>query len=85
VVIPGACVQHGSRGTYVFVVDENKKAVVRDVVLGPADETRQSIARGLAHGELVVLEGLDRLREGSTVVITNQTTETRPAVAGSDS
>jgi multidrug efflux system membrane fusion protein len=33
VVIPSAAVQFGSRGTYVYVVDEEGKARVRDIVL----------------------------------------------------
>jgi membrane fusion protein, multidrug efflux system len=69
VVVPAACIQHGSRGTYVFVVDEKTHSVVRDVVLGPSDGTRQAILKGLAPGERVVLEGIDRLRDGRPVSI----------------
>lgn len=82
VAIPGAAVQYGSRGTYVYVVNKEGKAVVRDVVLGPADGTRQSIASGLVSGELVVLEGLDRLRDGSKVIATEATPSSSNAVAG---
>lgn len=71
VVIPAAAIQFGSRGTYVYVIDANKKALVRDVVLGPSDGTQQAITKGLAAGDEVVLEGLDRLREGRGVVVTN--------------
>jgi membrane fusion protein, multidrug efflux system len=78
IVIPSAAVQFGSRGTYVYVVDEKKKARVRDVVLGPNDGTLQAVTKGLVAGDAVVLEGLDRLREGRGVVIAN---ETGPAVA----
>ncbi len=67
VVIPVEGVQFGSRGTYVYLVNEESKATVRDVVLGPADGPRQVIAKGLTFGERVVLEGIDRLREGRTV------------------
>lgn len=73
VVIPGAAVLYGSRGTYVYVINEENVASVRDVVLGPANGTDQSIAEGLRGGEHVVLEGLDRLREGSRVIPTNTT------------
>jgi multidrug efflux system membrane fusion protein len=73
VVIPSVAVQFGSRGTYVYVVNEAKKALIRDVVLGPTDGALQAITRGLKPSELVVLEGLDRLREGSSVVLANGT------------
>jgi membrane fusion protein, multidrug efflux system len=66
VVIPGAAVQFGSQGNYVFVVHESKVSI-RPVTLGRAAEDRLVIAKGLEAGEQVVLEGLDRLREGSTV------------------
>ncbi len=68
-VIPGAAVQYGSRGTYVFVVDEKSQAAVRDIVLGPADGPLQSIVKGLQPGDLAILEGLDQLREGRAVLI----------------
>jgi multidrug efflux system membrane fusion protein len=71
IVVPGAAVQFGSRGTYVYVIDAEGAARVRDVVLGPSDGTDQSIAQGLDAGEPVVLEGLDRLREGRKVIVTN--------------
>jgi multidrug efflux system membrane fusion protein len=71
VVIPAAAIQFGSRGTYVYVVDADQKALVRDVVLGPSDGTQQAVLKGLAAGDQVVLEGLDRLREGRGVVVTN--------------
>lgn len=69
VVVPASAVQYGSRGTYLYLVNAQNLATVRDVVLGPADGTRQSIAQGLQPGERVVLEGLDRLREGREVIV----------------
>lgn len=71
VVIPAAAVQFGSRGTYVYVVGRDNKAAIRDIVLGPSDATHQAVTKGLVAGDVVVLEGLDRLREGSAVLIAN--------------
>lgn len=68
-VVPSAAIQFGSRGTYVYAVNDENKANVRDVVLGPSDGTSQSITSGLAPGDLVVLEGLDRLRDGRVVTL----------------
>jgi multidrug efflux system membrane fusion protein len=82
VVIPAACVQYGSRGTYVYVVNAENQAKVRDVVLGPADGDRQSVASGLAAGEQVVLEGIDRLRDGRAVTLVGADGTAPPAVAG---
>jgi multidrug efflux system membrane fusion protein len=69
VVIPSAAVQFGSRGTYVFVVNEQSQVVVRDIVLGAAEGSDQAVVSGLVPGDAVVLEGVDRLREGRPVVV----------------
>jgi multidrug efflux system membrane fusion protein len=69
IVIPAAAVQFGSRGTYVYVVDASSKARVRDVTLGASDGSQQAITKGLSPGERVVLEGLDRLRDGRPVIV----------------
>ncbi|WP_414661985.1 MdtA/MuxA family multidrug efflux RND transporter periplasmic adaptor subunit [Horticoccus sp. 23ND18S-11] len=76
-VVPAQAVQFGSRGTYVYVANAELKATVRDVVLGPSDGPNQSITKGLEAGELVVTEGVDRLREGRIVVLVGD--ESAPA------
>lgn len=69
VVVPAAGVQFGSRGTYVYLVGAENKATIRDVVVGPSDGDFISITKGLQGGEQVVLEGIDRLREGRPVIV----------------
>lgn len=77
VTIPADAVQYGAAGTYVYLIDPASKARIRKVEVGPADAGRVAIVSGLADGERVVLEGLDRLREGREVVLV----ETPPAAA----
>ena len=73
VTIPSDAVQFGSRGTYVYVVNaEESKAYTRQVTLGATAEGRVAVTDGLAEQELVVLEGLDRLRDGRDVVISDE-------------
>jgi len=69
IVIPAVGVQFGSRGPYAFVVGAENKVVVRDLVLGPVDGAMQAVIKGISPGELVVTEGVDRLREGRPVTI----------------
>ncbi len=69
VVIPAAAVQFGSRGTYVFLVNEKSQSTLREVVLGAAEGLDQAIVSGLEPGDQIVLEGVDRLREGRNVLI----------------
>jgi multidrug efflux system membrane fusion protein len=79
VVIPSAAVQFGSRGTYVFLVNEKNKAAVRDIVLGAAEGLEQAVTSGLAPGDAVVLEGIDRLRDGRDVVVVDDKAAAAPA------
>ncbi|CEA06433.1 RND family efflux transporter MFP subunit [Pseudomonas saudimassiliensis] len=73
VTIPSDAVQFGSRGTYVYVVNaEESKAYTRQVTLGATADGRVAVTDGLAEQELVVLEGLDRLRDGRDVVISDE-------------
>src|SRR5690606_1801369 len=67
IAIPDAAVQFGSQGNYVYVIGEDDTASVRQVQLGAAHGDRVAVAAGLEAGERVVLEGLDRLYEGSKV------------------
>lgn len=78
IVIPADAVQFGSRGTYVYVVDAKSRSIIHDVVLGPSDGTWQAVTQGVTVGDQVVLEGLDRLREGRPVKIVNDTPEPTP-------
>ncbi|MDP3070956.1 MAG: MdtA/MuxA family multidrug efflux RND transporter periplasmic adaptor subunit [Opitutaceae bacterium] len=82
VVIPSVGVQFGSRGNYVYIVGPENKAAVRDVVLGPSEGQVQAITQGLAPGDLVVLEGLDRLREGRVVQVLADEPAKAPAKTG---
>jgi membrane fusion protein, multidrug efflux system len=67
VIAPGAAVQRGKDGTYVFVVKADQTVEVRPVVVGAATGGKTAIASGLADGEQVVTDGVDKLRAGSAV------------------
>lgn len=68
ITIPVDAVQYGAKGSYVYVIKDGK-AGVRPLVLGPVDGERVAVSEGLAAGESVVLEGLDRLHEGREVIV----------------
>lgn len=72
VTLPSDAVQHGSRGPYVYVIADGKSRV-RTIQPGPASEGRTVVLEGLQGGEPVVLEGLDRLREGRDVIVVEGT------------
>lgn len=66
--IPTDAIQHGSIGSYVYVVEDGKSHV-RVLELGPSSGGRTVVVKGLDGASSVVLEGLDRLREGRDVLV----------------
>lgn len=68
VTIPADAVQHGERGPHAYVVAQGK-AVLRPLKLGAGQDDRVEVIEGLADGDAVVLEGLDRLKDGREVVV----------------
>jgi len=67
VVIPSAAVQRGTQGTFVYAVDGDNAVEMRPVTLGAAHDGLVAIASGLAAGEVVVVDGADKLRQGTHV------------------
>lgn len=67
-MVPADAVQHGSQGDYVYTVEDGVSRL-KVVTLGAADGDRIVITQGLQAGDQVVLEGLDRLRDGRPVVV----------------
>ena len=78
VTVPTAAVQLGSQGTYVYVLDKDGKVRLRHVTAGVAGNLLTVIDSGLAAGEQVVVDGLDRLRDGTAVNVA-ATMDTPPA------
>lgn len=66
--VPRAAVLTDQRGDYVYVIDKDSKAQRRDVKLGQSTPTTASIESGLEVGELVIVEGLQRVRPGQPVL-----------------
>lgn len=66
-VIPGAAIQRGTPGTFVYVVKDDQTVTVRPVKLGPVEGERVAVESGLTPGERVVVDGADKLREGARV------------------
>lgn len=69
VLVPSAAVQYGVDGTFVYAMDGNDKVKIRQLKVGPTDGTNTVVEQGLAQGDRVVLEGTDRLRDGSRVEV----------------
>lgn len=65
--IPRVAVLSDQQGDYVYVVDAQNKAEVRRIQLGQSTPTTAVVTNGLKEGELVVSDGLQRVRPGAVV------------------
>lgn len=67
IVIPTSALERGSGGLFVYVVQPDKTAQVRNIKTGPTEGEKVAVTDGLKPGEVVVTSGADRLRDGSKV------------------
>jgi multidrug efflux system membrane fusion protein len=71
-VVSTAAVQRGTAGNFVYIVADQKTASVRQVETGPTERGVIVITKGLAPGDVVVVDGVDKLREGSAVELVSR-------------
>jgi multidrug efflux system membrane fusion protein len=73
VLIPTAAIQRGPQSTYVYVVKKDGTVDMRnvDVQLTEGDDT--AIRKGVASGETVVVDGVDKLQPGMKVALVSAT------------
>ena len=65
--IPRIAVLSDQQGSFVYVVDGEKKVQPRRITLGQSTPALAAIASGLAEGDSVVVDGLQRIRPGAVV------------------
>jgi multidrug efflux system membrane fusion protein len=76
-LVSTAAIQRGAPGTFVFLVKQDKTVAVTPVKLGAVEGEITEVLSGLEAGNLVVVDGADKLREGSKVELID--TNARPA------
>ncbi len=67
IVIPQSALQVDQQGVYVMIVDSERKAQVRRVETGQSKGASMVVTKGLKEGELVITEGLQKVRPGQVV------------------
>ena len=80
VTIPIDAVQHGAKGTYVYIINKDNKAEVKMLKLGLSTNGKIEALEGLDGTEKVVLEGIDRLSEGKEVQIISDDQKNHPVI-----
>jgi multidrug efflux system membrane fusion protein len=81
-IVPTTSVQRGARGTFVYLVNRDNTVSVRLVKLGVSQGERQAIASGISPGDLVVTDGVDRLRNHAKITLPGAQPPAGAAAAG---
>jgi multidrug efflux system membrane fusion protein len=80
VLAPNAAVQLGQSGPFVYVVKDGATVEARNVKTGATDAAHTVIESGLQPGESVVIDGVDRLRDGAAIRLAGE--KPAPGAAG---
>ncbi len=67
--VPQAAVLRGAQGFYVYVVNANNTVSTRVVTPGAVDSGWMAVQGPVQEGERVVIDGVDRLRDGAKVEV----------------
>lgn len=80
-VIPAQALQLSSDGDFVYIIKADNSVTRQAVKAGPVfGDDMQAVLSGVAAGDKVVIEGIDRLNTGSKVAVVN-TAKTQDAQA----
>lgn len=68
-VVPSAALLRGTQGFYVWVVGDDGSVAARTVTPGETDGSVVAVSGALRGGERIVVDGVDRLRDGAKVEV----------------
>ena len=71
VLVPTPAVLTGAPGNFVYLANKGNTVSVHKVTLGPSDGKNTVITSGLRSGDVVVVDGTDRLSDGAKIRIAN--------------
>jgi multidrug efflux system membrane fusion protein len=83
ILVPTAAIQRGSAGTFVYVVKDDQTVVVTPIKTGPTQGDTTVVTSGVTTGSMVVIDGADRLREGTKIKAIVRDTPIASAINGS--
>ena len=69
VIVPAAAVQQGPNNNFVYVVGNDQTVSIHNVTIGQTEGDQTIIESGVAPGDLVVTDGVDKLQQGSKVTV----------------
>ncbi len=66
-IVPATAIQRGPQGTFAYVVTSNGTASIRMVNIAITEGTQVGLTDGLKPGDVVVVDGQDKLQDGTKV------------------
>jgi multidrug efflux system membrane fusion protein len=69
VIIPTAAIQHSPSSAFVYRVKADKSVEVREITSNLIEGDESSVEKGLEPGDVVVIDGIDKLENGTKVVV----------------
>jgi membrane fusion protein, multidrug efflux system len=67
VIVPAPAIQRGPQGTYVYVVRNGNTVKIQTVTIAQTTANSVGLSAGLNAGDVVVVDGQDKLQDGSQV------------------
>lgn len=90
-LLPVAAIQYGTQNkTFVYLVDDtdpsNATVSMKDVVVGTIDDdgNRAEIQSGINEGDVVVIDGVDKLTNGAKVILSTGDDSKKQSGAAAD-
>jgi multidrug efflux system membrane fusion protein len=68
-LVPAAAIQRSPQTSFVYVVKADSSVEMRPVEVSLTEGDETAVGKGIAPGEVVVVEGVDRLQPGSKVAL----------------
>ena len=66
-IVPAAAIQRGPQGTYVYAADTDNTAKIKIVTIAQTTGDSVGLSAGLNSGDRVVIDGLDKLQDGTKI------------------
>ena len=69
VIVPTAAIQHSPDSAFVYVVKPDQSVDVREITSTLTEGDEAAVDKGLQPGEIVVIDGIDKLQKGTKVAV----------------
>lgn len=66
-IVPAPAIQRGPQGTYVYAVGADNTVKIRNVTVALTTPSTVGLSGGINEGDVVVIDGQDKLQDGSKV------------------